>query len=78
MHFGCWAAGIRQFRYRHRDATHLESLLARHAGDDRPKFILTESVFSMDGDLAPMQEIEGLARRHGAFLICDDAHATGI
>jgi len=78
MHFGCWAAGVRQFRYRHCDASHLKSLLAKHAGDERPKFILTESVFSMDGDLAPMKEIEELARQHGAFLICDDAHATGI
>ena len=78
MHFGCWAAGVRQFRYRHCDAAHLKSLLAKHAGDERPKFILTESVFSMDGDLAPMQEIKELARQHGAFLICDDAHATGI
>jgi len=78
MHFGCWAAGVRQFRYRHRDIAHLESLLAKHASDERPTFVLTESVFSMDGDLAPMEEIVGLARQHGAFVVCDDAHATGI
>ncbi|HBF61582.1 MAG TPA: 8-amino-7-oxononanoate synthase, partial [Methyloceanibacter sp.] len=44
----------------------------------RPKFILTESVFSMDGDVAPISEIAALAREHDAMLVVDDAHATGI
>jgi 8-amino-7-oxononanoate synthase len=78
MHFGCQAAGARQIRYRHCDAEHLEALLARHRDDNRPKFILTESVFSMDGDVAPLGEIAELARTHEACLIVDDAHATGI
>ena len=78
MHFGCEAAGARQIRYRHGDAAHLGELLDRHEGDDRPKFILTESVFSMDGDIAPLGEIARLARAHEASLIVDDAHATGI
>ena len=78
MHFGCQAAGARQIRYRHCDAAHLGSLLASHEGDDRPKFILTESVFSMDGDMAPLDDIARLARAHKACLIVDDAHATGI
>ncbi len=78
MHFGCQAAGVRQHRYRHCDLDHLESLLQRHADDRRPKFILTESVFSMDGDIAPVDAIVALARRHEAFVICDDAHATGV
>ena len=78
MHFGCKAAGIRQVRYRHADAGHLAELLDVHRDDPRPKFILTESVFSMDGDVAPMREIAGLARTHDAMLIVDDAHATGI
>ena len=77
-HFGCWAAGVQQLRYRHCDVGHLQSLLEQNGADERPKFILTESVFSMDGDVAPMHEIKLLARRHGAFLMCDDAHATGI
>jgi len=78
MHFGCKAAGVRQLRYRHCDATHLAELLNQYQGDNRPIFILTESVFSMDGDMAPLAEIAKLARAHEAALIVDDAHATGI
>jgi 8-amino-7-oxononanoate synthase len=78
MHFGCQAAAVRQTRYRHCDTSHLSELLSQYQGDERPKFILTESVFSMDGDLAPLREISELARAHEASLIVDDAHATGI
>ena len=78
MHFGCKAAGVRELRYRHGDAAQLAELLSRYQEDSRPKFILTESVFSMDGDVAPLAEIGRLARAHDATLIVDDAHATGI
>jgi 8-amino-7-oxononanoate synthase len=78
MHFGCMAAGVRQIRYRHGDVRHLEQLLSQYQGDSRPKFILTESVFSMDGDAAPIAAIAKLAREHDAMLVVDDAHATGI
>ena len=78
MHFGCQAAGVRQLRYCHCDAAHLSELLSQYQGDDRPRFILTESVFSMDGDVAPLADIVRLAREHDACLIVDDAHATGI
>jgi 8-amino-7-oxononanoate synthase len=78
MHFGCQAAGVRQIRYRHGDASHLGELLSQYQGDSRPRFILTESVFSMDGDVAPLTDIAALARAHDACLIVDDAHATGI
>ncbi len=78
MHFGCAAAGIREIRYRHGDAAHLGELLVQHQDASRPKFILTESVFSMDGDVAPLAKIGRLAHEHGAMLIVDDAHATGI
>lgn len=78
MHFGCQAAGVRQLRYRHCDAAHLGELLTQYQGDSRPRFILTESVFSMDGDVAPLGDIAALARAHDACLIVDDAHATGI
>ena len=78
MHFGCQSAGLRQLRYRHCDAAHLAELLSQYHEDDRPRFILTESVFSMDGDVAPLADIVRLAREHDACLIVDDAHATGI
>lgn len=77
MHFGCQAAGVHQHRYRHCDAGHLETLLKKHRRDG-PACILTESVFSMDGDVAPLADIVALARTHDAFVICDDAHATGV
>jgi 8-amino-7-oxononanoate synthase len=78
MHFGCKAAGVREIRYRHGDAAHLGELLSQYQDDGRPRFILAESVFSMDGDIAPLKEIARLARAHDACLIVDDAHATGI
>ncbi|HSB59712.1 MAG TPA: aminotransferase class I/II-fold pyridoxal phosphate-dependent enzyme, partial [Methyloceanibacter sp.] len=78
IHFGCAASGAREIRYRHRDAAHLGVLLSQYQGDERPKFILTESVFSMDGDGAPLAEIGRLAREHDAMLVVDDAHANGI
>ena len=77
MHFGCVAAQVRQKRYRHLDTEHLQQLLET-AATDLPRFILTESVFSMDGDIADMSRISELARAHDAFVICDDAHASGI
>jgi 8-amino-7-oxononanoate synthase len=78
MHFGCQAAGVHQLRYRHCDIGHLGELLSQYQGDRRPRFILTESVFSMDGDVAPLKDIAKLARAHDATLVVDDAHATGI
>lgn len=78
MHFGCQAAGVRQQRYRHCDVDHLSSMLVKYRDSSQPKFILTESVFSMDGDVAPIGQIVALAREHDAIVICDDAHATGV
>jgi len=78
MHVGCAAAGIKQIRYRHNDMAHLEELLEKHKNSDAPKFILTESVFSMDGDVAPLSKIYALAQKYSCFTIVDEAHATGV
>lgn len=78
MHQGCLLAGVRQIRYNHLDLGHLESLLARHAGDARPKAILSETVFGMDGDMADAAALQEIALRHDALLYLDEAHATGV
>lgn len=78
IHLGLRAAGVRQIRYPHNDLDHLETLLARDAGEARPRFIVTETVFSMDGDCVDLDGLVGIAERFGAFLYVDEAHATGV
>jgi 8-amino-7-oxononanoate synthase len=75
---GCAAAGVRQIRFRHNDMGHLEALLARDMALGRPRVIITESVFSMDGDCADVAALAALAEKYGAFLYLDEAHATGV
>lgn len=63
--------------YRHADPAHLDRLL-REAGGFQRRLIVTETVFGMDGDLAPLAELTALARRHDAWTVVDEAHATGV
>ena len=65
-------------RYHHNDINQLESFLEEHKNDPRPKFIVTETVFGMDGDIAPLEEIAALSKKFNAFLYLDEAHATGV
>jgi 8-amino-7-oxononanoate synthase len=74
---GMRLSGARWHRYRHKDAGHLASLLAKCGGDAR-RVVATDSVFSMDGDRAPLDEIAEVASRHGAMLVVDEAHAIGV
>jgi 8-amino-7-oxononanoate synthase len=74
---GCRASGARVVVYRHCDGEHLEWCLRRESGQGR-RLIATDAVFSMDGDVAPLEEIVELAREHGARTLVDEAHATGL
>lgn len=78
MHAGIAAAGVRQHRFRHNDLGHLDALLTDKGAAAPARFIFTESVFSMDGDVPDMAALVSLARRHEAFLFIDEAHATGV
>ena len=63
--------------YKHSDMGHLEEKLLEHA-DKRFRVVITDGVFSMDGDLAKLDEIVALAEKHGALTFVDDSHATGF
>ena len=73
---GCRLSPATSTVYRHLDVDHLDALLSE--SDARRKLVVTESVFSMDGDLAPLPRIVEVARRHDALLVIDEAHATGV
>jgi 8-amino-7-oxononanoate synthase len=72
---GCRLAGAETFVYRHADTEHLEWGLRRAAG--RQALIVTDGIFSMDGDIAPLPVLADLSRRHRCRLLVDEAHATG-
>lgn len=74
---GLRLSGARLRRFRHNDPEHLRALLAATPATGR-RMIVTESVFSMDGDLAPLETLAGLAEEFGAGLWVDEAHATGL
>lgn len=65
-----------KYRYRHNDLQHLEELLQKHSAGQ--VYVVTESVFSMDGDMALLAEIVTICERYNAQLIVDEAHATGV
>lgn len=78
LHMGCAVAGARQSRFRHNDLGHLKDLLARTAREPGPRFIVTESVFSMDGDVPDVDQLAAIAEEWNALLYLDEAHATGV
>ncbi|HUQ72089.1 MAG TPA: 8-amino-7-oxononanoate synthase [Planctomycetaceae bacterium] len=74
---GCRLSGAKLRVYRHDDLDGLAKHLSQAAGYRR-RFVVTDSVFSMDGDHAPLPDLCDLAERYGADLIVDEAHATGV
>ena len=70
-------SGVRRVVFPHNDVEALAGLVARHRGSGR-LFVVTESLFSMDGDMAPLVEYAALCRSVGAALVVDEAHAVGV
>ncbi|MDM1383181.1 8-amino-7-oxononanoate synthase [Myroides marinus] len=75
VHDGCLLSKARKWKFKHNNLQDLERLLKKASGE---VYIAIESLYSMDGDLAPLEQICVLARRYGAFLIVDEAHAIGV
>ncbi len=75
---GMRLSGARKIIYPHLDLNVLEAGLRQHARERGRKLIVTESVFSMEGDVAPVTKILEIAERYGAGVIVDEAHATGV
>jgi 8-amino-7-oxononanoate synthase len=75
---GATLAKSHVIRFAHNDAAQAEALLAEHRTQHRHCLLLTEGVFSMDGDRAPLPELLARAQRHDAWLMTDDAHGLGV
>ncbi|MED3803476.1 8-amino-7-oxononanoate synthase [Lysinibacillus xylanilyticus] len=74
---GCRLSQAKTIVYEHADMVDLEYKLRKSNGDGK-KLIVTDGVFSMDGDIAPLPEIVSLAKKYNAYIMIDDAHATGV
>lgn len=78
LYHGVFLSDATLIRYHHNDFQDLENKLASAQNDKRPKFIVSETLFGMDGDIANIPRLIRLAQSHGAFLYLDEAHATGV
>jgi 8-amino-7-oxononanoate synthase len=71
-------SGARLIRFAHNDMAHLEKLLKEHREDSTNALIVTDHVFSMDGDVAPLTDIAALGEKYDAWTMADDAHGLGV
>ena len=78
IHDGCKLSAATTIRFRHNDAADLERRLARLGADARRALIVVESLYSTRGDHAPLREIAAAKKRHGAWLLVDEAHSFGV
>ncbi len=78
LHAGARLAGSRVQLFKHNDADEVAELLLKHRSGHRFCLVLTEGVFSMDGDRAPIAELLELTTKHDAWLLTDDAHGLGV
>src|SRR5271163_2232292 len=75
---GCRLSRAKIHVFRHRDVAHAEERLAALDGVAGHKLLITDGVFSMDGDIGPLDQLTALAERYGAIMMVDDAHASGV
>ncbi len=75
---GCRLSGARIVRYNHCDPLHLEQVLKENEGSYRRALIVTDGVFSMDGDIAPLDRLYEIANAYDILLMVDDAHGEGV
>lgn len=75
---GCRLSGAPVIRFAHADTADLERVIAEHQGTYRRALCITDGVFSMDGDIAPLDEIYEITSKHGIMLMVDDAHGEGV
>jgi 8-amino-7-oxononanoate synthase len=73
---GCRISTSKTLVYKHKDFAHLEELMRKE--DSRKKIVITDTVFSMDGDISPLRELADICKNYEAILYLDEAHATGV
>jgi glycine C-acetyltransferase len=75
---GCRLSGAKIIRYNHTDPQHLEEQLKAHRHEYRRAMVITDGVFSMDGDIAPLDKIYAVTQNYDVVLMVDDAHGEGV
>ncbi len=75
---GCRLSKAKIHIFRHRDSAHAEEILAGLQNEPGRKLLITDGVFSMDGDIGPLPQLVEIAEKYGAIMMVDDAHASGV